>query len=97
MTILMHLTGNDEYLEVQVSGDVELNAQPVQIGVGDSAGTATWHPAQWAGTAGTSRLARTTDTIPTANLPAGASSVYYRVQDATETIVDRAGTIYVGG
>ena len=27
----------------------------------------------------------------------GTGSVYYRVQDATETIVDRAGTIYVGG
>ena len=53
-----YLIGSVEYVRAQVSGDVELEDQPVVLVI---AGTE--YPAAWVGDAGTTRIAQTTSAI----------------------------------
>ena len=53
-----YLIGSIEYVSVRVSGDVELDDQPVSIIIGG-----TIYPAAWVGAPGTTRVARTTSAI----------------------------------
>ncbi len=79
--------GSVEYLNVDITADVTLDTQPVDIRVGSGA----WQIAAWTGTAGTTRTARL---LYTANTP-GLFAVWARITDNPETPVIRAGTLSV--
>ncbi len=79
--------GSVEYLNVDITADVTLDTQPVDIRVGNGV----WQAAAWAGTAGTTRTARL---LYIADTP-GLYAVWVRVDDNPETPILRAGTLSV--
>lgn len=85
------LRGSTEYLEVTVTSTITLDAQPVAF----SFDRETWLPAEWTGTAGTTRTARAL--VSDANLPQPRSvtPVYVRVTDNPEAPVINAGTLSI--
>lgn len=98
MTTALYQPYRKCYLEATVSGDVVLDAQPIELGYGRSAETITWLPAQWVGAPGITREVRTSAVVDMSTLPQRvALSLFFRVTDSPETEGDRLGTIYVGG
>lgn len=80
-----------EYLNVPVTSDVTLDAQPVELAVvqGQPAED-DWQTAAWQGSAGTTRTARLEPFIPPGT---GTYSVFVRITDSPEVPVFRAGRI----
>lgn len=87
-----------EYVSATVTADVTLNAQTVEIAI--RAGTEaafTWLPAQWLGSAGTTRQCRTTNPVDFTAVayPKTPYEVYVRVTDTPEIPLLHAGTLTV--
>lgn len=84
MSIRTITRGSTEYLRVTVTCDVQLTSQSVAFSFDRS----TWIPAEWEGSAGTTRTARAL--VSTSALPANrAPSLYVRVTDNPEIPVIR--------
>jgi hypothetical protein len=76
-----------EYLEVTVTADGVLDAQPVYV----SFDRVDWLECVWQGTAGLTRTAAVLGT--NANLPTNTSDVYVKVTDNPEVPVVHAGRL----
>lgn len=84
------MRGSTEYLTVSVTADITLDAQPVAF----SFDRTIWLPAEWVGTAGTTRSARLL--VSDTNLPAPpttSTAVYVKVTDNPEVPIVQAGGI----
>ncbi len=84
--------GTSEYVSVTVTSDVSLSAQPVTVSLDRGA---TWLPATWQGSAGTTRTARTTSPVTFAST--GLKTVLVKVTDTPEVPIIEAGRISVNG
>lgn len=88
MTIsIMH--GSVEFLFLDVTSNIDLDAQPVEVGLGGTGeNTATqdvvWFEASWTGDVDTTRTARVL--IP-GSVDAGSYSIFVRVHDSPEVPV----------
>jgi hypothetical protein len=81
--------GSIEYLKAPITADVNLDTQPVTLSIDNKA---TWLPAQWVGTVGLTRTARTTSAVTWA---AGSYVVYAKVTDSPEAPIIKCGTVTV--
>jgi hypothetical protein len=85
--------GSIEYVVVTVTSDVTLGTQPVVLSLDKGV---TWLPCTWVGDPGTTRKARTTDTV-TFDPAMPATEVLVRVTDTPEVPIIRAGVLNVLG
>lgn len=82
--------GSVEYLEVTVTCDFTLSAQPVEFSFDQT----TWYTAAWQGSAGATRAARLL--LNGSNTPAGRSAtVWVRITDDPEIPILDAGRLNV--
>lgn len=84
--------GSREFLYADVTADVTLDAQVVEIGVGRTVTDATWLAAGWQGDAGTTRSARA---LLDGTLALGKWSVFVRITDNPEIPIIHAGVLRV--
>lgn len=91
MTQRVIYRGTTEYLDVDVTSDVELAAQVVQVAFDRG----TWLTAAWIGAAGTTRTCRVL--LNAGNIPADRtdSTVFVKVTDTPEIPVFSAGPIKI--
>lgn len=82
--------GTTEYLDIPVTSDVQLT-DTVEVSFDDRA---TWHPAFWIGSPGTTRTARLLLGSSVA-LPQRSTNVYVRFTDTIETPVLNAGVLTI--
>jgi hypothetical protein len=88
--------GTVEYVKATVTADVALT-MTVQIALTNSGSTHTWLPAEWTGSSGTMRTARTSSavTFDVATYPKSTYQVYVKLTDAPEAPIIRAGQITI--
>lgn len=82
--------GSIEFLKASITSDVELNAQTVQISID---GKATWLPAVWVGTVGTTRTARTSSVVTWSTR--GSFFVFAKIGDNPESPIVKCGRVDV--
>lgn len=84
--------GNEEFLEYEVTANVELDAQTVEI----TLDRVTYLEAEWIGDPGNTRSCRTVLPVTNANLPGPqAFEVFIRITDTPEVPLFLAETINV--
>lgn len=83
--------GTTEYVVVEVTADETLD-MTVAISITTNS-THTWLPAQWVGSAGTTRECRTVDPVEfdSTDYPAGGYAIYVKLTDNPEVPFIRAG------
>lgn len=88
--------GSAEYVKAVVTADVNLS-MTVEMALTKTGAAHTWLPAEWTGSVGLTRTARTTaaQTFSTANYPASSYQVYVRLTDTPELPIVKAGTVKV--
>lgn len=88
--------GSIEYVKTPVTADVSLT-MTVAISIRANGAAHTWLAAEWTGTAGTTRTARTTTevTFSTANYPLNTYTVYVKLTDTPEAPIIEAGKITI--
>lgn len=86
------VTGSVEYLHVDVTCDVVLDQQPVEIGLGSTVDKATWTSAAWEGDAGTTRTCRI---LLDGSLAASKYNVFVKIHDTPEIPIVRAGVLRI--
>jgi hypothetical protein len=90
MSVPEYPIGTKEYVKAAVTSDRTLDTQAVEIKVNGS-----WLPAQWTGTAGLTRTARTTSVVDFAGATKGYQTVYLRFTDSPEVPIIDCGKILV--
>lgn len=91
--------GSIEYVKARVTADVTLD-DTVGVAISLSVnGVHNWLTAEWTGTEGTQRVARTSSalTFSTGNYPLGSYSVFVKLTDSPEAPIISAGTLRVAG
>jgi hypothetical protein len=90
---LVYPLGTLEYVSATVTADVSLDAQAVTISIDSGA---TWLPATWVGSPGTTRKVRTSNPVSFA-VKAAWRQVLIKIVDNPEIPIVEAGSIRVGG
>lgn len=86
----VYFRGAVEYVQVSITSDVLLDAQPVAF---QFAPETAWYPATWLGAAGLTRTAQAL--IDFGTFYSGTYTLRFRVIDVSETVIEEVAVIEV--